>query len=43
LTLLTLSIVKISNLKNPSGWPQKTWAEKWGLLCPFPWGIAGFP
>jgi len=24
-------------------WPQKilaetTWAEKWGLLCPFPWG-----
>jgi len=19
-------------------WPQQTWAEKWGLLCRFPWG-----
>jgi len=22
-------------LIHPAVWPQQTWAEKWGLLCPF--------
>jgi len=22
-------------------WLQQTWAENWGLLCPFPWGELG--
>jgi len=25
-------------LKWATVWPQQTWVEKWGLLCPFPWG-----
>jgi len=25
-------------LIDPAVWPQQTWAEKWGWLCPFPWG-----
>jgi len=25
-------------LIHPAIWPQKTWAENWGRLCPFLWG-----
>jgi len=44
INVFSLSYIRyLGSLIHPAVWPEQTWAEKRGLLCPFPWGGAGSP